>query len=172
MKKLLLLALLVVALALPSAASAVQPFGPLVGVPDSAADAGAGAAPRSWLFNDIFVVRAHICRPTGTLLCGPDPLVSSGFSFGSVNRIWVPFNDTYNVYGFVMDVEGNVIDFRAGSFFINGNTYFNIFGTFGPLPDGLYKFQALIIANGSGRITFSEFYHFRIGGPGSGGCCP
>ena len=171
MKK-LLLALLFVALALPSVASAVQPSGPLVGVPDGAADAGAGAAPRSWLDNNIFVVRAHICRPTGTLLCGPDPLVSSGFSFGSVIRIWVPFNDTYTVYGFMMDGEGNVVDFRPGSFFISGNSYFNILATWAPLPSGLYKFQALIIANGSGLITFSDFYQFRQGGPGSGGCCP
>ena len=171
MKK-LLLALVVIALALPSVASAVQPSGPLVGVPDSAADAGAGPAPKSWLFNNIFVVRAHICRPTGTLLCGPDPLVSSGFSFGSVIRIWVPFNDTYTGYGFVMDVEGNVVDFKAAAFGIGGNTYFNVLGSWAPLSDGLYKFQALIIANGSGLLTFSEFYHFRIGGPGSGGCCP
>jgi hypothetical protein len=171
MKK-LLLALLVFVLALPSVASAVKPSGPLVGQPDSAADSGTGAAPKSWLFNNVFVVRAHICRPTGTLLCGPDPLISSGFSYGSVTRIWVPFNDTYTIYGFVMDVEGNVVDLKSGSFFINGNSYFNTLATWAPLPDGLYKFQALIIANGSGLITFSEFYHFRVGGPGSGGCCP
>lgn len=171
MKK-ILLALLALTLALPSAASAVQPSGPLVGVPDSAADAPSGAAPKSWLFSDIFVVRAHICRPTGILLCGPDPLVSSGSSYGAVVRIWVPLTDSYTVYFFVDDPEGNVIDLRVGTFGISAGSYFNILTTFGSLPSDLYKFHTLIIGNGSGRITFSDFYQFRVGGPGSGGCCP
>ena len=171
MKKLLLAVLLVV-LALPSVVSAVQPSGPLVGVPDSAADAAAGPAPKSWLFNNIFVVRAHICRSTGLLLCGPDPLVSSGASFGGVLRIWVPFNDNYTVYLFASDKEGNLIDLKTGTFFIAANSYFNVLATFAPLASDLYNFHALIIANGSGLTTFSGFYQFRQGGPGSGGCCP
>jgi hypothetical protein len=109
---------------------------------------------------------------TGVLLCGPDPLVSSSAVFGGVIRIWVPFTDSYTIYAFVSDAEGNVMDFKGGTFTIGGSSYFNLLTTYASLPSDLYKFHALVIANGSGLITFSEFYRFRIGGPSSSGCCP
>ena len=168
----LLLVLLVLVLGLPSVAPAVQPSGTLVAVPDSEADTRAGAAPKSWLFSNIFVVRAHICRVTGVLLCGPDPLVPSGAAFGGVIRIWVPFTDTYTIYALVSDAEGNVVTFTTGPFSISGGSYFNFTPTFAPLPSDLYKFHVLVVGSGSGLITFSDFYQFRIGGPNSNGCCP
>ena len=167
----LLLAVLLVVLTLPSVASAVQPSGTPVVVPDGRAEGTQGAAPSSWLFNNIFFVRAHICRPLGVILCGPDPLVSSGNPFSGVTRIWVPFNDLYTVYLFVSDPEGNVVAFSAGNFNFPGNSYQNIITPFNPIGDGLYKFHGLVTAS-SGLITFSDFYQFRVGGPGSGGCCP
>jgi hypothetical protein len=168
----LLLALLVLVVALPSAAFAVQPSGTLVGAPDSEPVAQGGPATKSWLFSNVFVVRAHICRVTGALLCGPDPLVPGGASFGGVIRIWVPFPDTYTIYAFVSDAEGNVMTFTPGVFQITGGSYFNFTPTFAPLPSDLYKFHVLVVASGSGLITFSDFYQFRIGGPNSNGCCP
>ena len=171
MKKLLLV-LLVLVLGLPSVASAVKPSGTLVVVPDSEADGGAGPAPKSWLFDDIFVVRAHVCRVLGVLLCGPDPLVSSGASFSGVVRIWVPFLDSYTIYLVASDAEGHVMSLQSGTFAIGAGVYFNVLATFAPLPSDLYKFHVLVIGNGSGLITFSEFYRFRVGGLGSGGCCP
>src|SRR5262245_56957517 len=116
----LLSILLVFVLAVPSLAFAVQPSGTLVAVPDSEADSGQGAVTRSWLFNNIFVVRAHVCRATGVFLCGPDPLVPSGAAFGGVIRIWVPFSDTYTIYALVSDAEGNLMDLKAGVFSIQG----------------------------------------------------
>lgn len=169
MKKLLLVLLV---LALPSIASAVQPSGKPVLVPESEADSGGGPTPKSWLFNDIFFVRAHICRPLAVTICGPDPLVNSGASFNGVIRIWVPFFDLYTVYFFVTDSEGNVISFIVGDFNLGGNTYNNFFSTFLPLSDGLYKFLGLAVGNGSGAITFSNHFQFRVGGSPSGGCCP
>ena len=171
MKKLLLV-LLVLVLGLPSVASAVKPSGTLVVVPDSEADSGAGPAPKSWLFFNIFVVRAHICRVTGVLLCGPDPLVSSGAAFSGVVRIWVPFLDSYTIYLVASDAEGHVMSLQSGTFAIGSGVYFNVMATFAPLPSDLYKFHTLVVGNGSGLITFSDFYQFRVGGPGSGGCCP
>lgn len=170
MKKLLPV-LLVLVLALPSIASAVESSSKSVLVPDSPADGGGGPASKSWLFPDIFFVRAHICRTPGITLCGPDPLVSSGSGFGSVIRIWVPFFDTYTVYSFVTDSEGNEIIFGSGFFQFTAGSYNNITTTFPPIPDGLYKFLGLAISN-SGKITFSNYYQFRVGGPSSGGCCP
>ena len=163
----LLLAVLLVVLALPSAAFAFRPPGTLEVVPDAAADGGT----QSWLRNEIFVVRAHTCR-VGGLPCGPDPLISSGAAFNGILRIWVPFSDNYTIYLFVSDVEGALQDLKVGTFGIAGNNYFNVVGTFAPFASDLYKFHALILGNGSGLATFSEFYHFRQGGPGSGGCCP
>jgi hypothetical protein len=169
MKKLLPV-LLVLVLALPSIASAVEPSGTLVHVPESGADSG-GPTPKSWLFPDIFYVRLHTCRTTSFIICGPDPLISSGFSFNSYTRIWVPFTDSYTVYTFVLDSEGNVVAFSFGTFTFAGGSYNNLWGTF-TLSDGLYKLLGLAIGNGSGRITFSNYYQFRVGGPGSSGCCP
>jgi hypothetical protein len=81
MKKLLPV-LLVLVLALPSIASAVESSGTPVLVPESGTDSGGGPTPKSWLANNIFFVGSHICRATGAItLCGPDPLVSSGASF-------------------------------------------------------------------------------------------
>ena len=168
----LLLVLLVLAVGLPSVASAVQPSGTLVGAPDSASGGQDGPATKSWLFANVFVVRAHVCRVTGVLLCGPDPLVPGGASFGGVIRIWVPFTDTYTIYAFVSDVEGNVMTFTTAPFSISGSSYFNFTPTFAPLPSDLYKFHVLVVASGSGLITFSDFYQFRVGGPNSTGCCP
>ena len=111
----LLSVLLVLILGLPSMASAVQPSGTLVVVPDSEADSGPGAAPRSWLFSNIFIVRAHICRAPGVLLCGPDPLVASGAAYGGVIRIWVPFSDTYTIYALVSDAEGQIFRRRRNN---------------------------------------------------------
>lgn len=171
MKK-LLLPLLVALLALPSMASAVQPSGTPVMVPDGAADGAGGAETRSWLNNDVFFVRAIICRPLGVTVCGPDPLVSGGNAFNGVIRIWVPFDDNYTVYFFVTDTEGSVIAFSFGTFFLQGNSYSSFFNTFSPVSDGLYKFLGLVIGNGTGKIAFSNHFPFRSGGPGSGGCCP
>jgi hypothetical protein len=172
----LLVVLLVLVVGLPSMASAAQPSGTLVGVPDSEPGGQGGPATKSWLFSNIFVVRAHICRVTGTLLCGPDPLVPGGAPFGGVIRIWVPFTDTYTIYAFVSDAEGNVMTFRTAAPSIIApppqGAYFNFTPTFPPLPDDLYKFHVLVVASGSGLITFSDFYQFRIGGPNSTGCCP
>jgi hypothetical protein len=167
-----LLVLLVLVVGLPSVASAVQPSGTLVVVPESAADAAAGPATKSWLFSNVFIVRAHICRVTGTLLCGPDPLIASGAAVGGVVRIWVPFTDSYTIYAFVSDAEGNVLTFAPGTFSIQGGNYFNVTPTFAPLPNDLYKFHVLVVGNTSGLITFSDFYQFRVGGPSSTGCCP
>lgn len=168
-----LLTWLVLVLSLPSAASAIQPSGTLVVVPDSSADAAPGPATKSWLFSNIFVVRAHICRTTGAFLCGPDPLVSSGAAYGGIIRIWVPFPDTYTIYALVSDAEGAVIDLKVlPPVSIPGDTYFNVLATFAPLPNDVYKFHTVIIASGSGLTTFSGFYQFRIGGPNSSGCCP
>ena len=108
----------------------------------------------------------------GELLTAPDPLVPGGASFGGVIRIWVPFPDTYTIYAFVSDTEGNVMTFTPGVFQITGGSYFNFTPTFAPLPSDLYKFHVLVVASGSGLITFSDFYQFRIGGPNSNGCCP
>src|SRR5712692_78152 len=132
----LLLVLSVLVVALPSATFAVQPSGTLVGAPDSESDGQGGPATRSWLFPNIFIVRAHICRVTGTLLCGPDPLVPGGASFGGVIRIWVPFTDTYTIYAFVSDAEGNVMTFTTAPFAISAppqGAYFNFTPTFPPL---------------------------------------
>ena len=170
MKK-LLLAVLVVVLALPSAAFAFRPSGTLEVVPDAAADDGTQPAPRSWLRNEIFVVRAHTCRES-SFPCGPDPLVAGGAAFNGIVRIWVPFSDNYTFYLLVSDLEGALQDSKVGTFSIPGNSYFNVVSTFAPLASDLYKFHGLIVANGSGLITFSDFYRFRLGGPGSGGCCP
>ena len=169
MKK-LLLSLLVALLALPSVVSAVQPSGTPVMVPDGA-DGSGGAGTRAWTANNIFFVRAHTCRATGITVCGPDPLIGSSNSFSGVIRIWVPFSDTYTVYFFASDSEGNVVAYTSGAFQLGGNTYNSFFSTFEPLPDGLYKFHGLAVASG-GLITFSDFYQFRVGGPSSGGCCP
>jgi hypothetical protein len=172
MKKLMLV-LLALVLALPSIASAVQPSGTPVLVPDSGSDSGGGPAPKSWLFNDIFFVRAHTCRATGNItLCGPDPLISSSAGFNGVIRIWVPFPDLYTVYFFVTDSEGNVINFSSGNFNLDGNTFNSLLNTFSPVADGLYKFLGLAVGNGRGTITFSNHYQFRVGGPASGSCCP
>jgi hypothetical protein len=171
MKKLPVL-LLVLVLALPSLASAVESSGTPVLVPDSGTDSGGGPTPKSWLFNDIFFVRAHICRPLGVTVCGPDPLVSSGVSFNGVIRLFVPFSDVYTVFFFVTDSEGSVILFTSGNFQLFGSSYASFFQTFPPIADGLYKFLGLAVGNGSGRITFSNHYQFRVGGPGSAGCCP
>ena len=164
--------LLVLVLALPSLAFAVQPSGTLVAVPESEADSGQGAAPRSWLFENIFVVRALVCRALGVVLCGPDPLVASGAAFGGVIRIWVPFTDTYTVYALVSDAEGNLMRLSQTTQSIPGGAYRDFLASFPPLADGLYKFHALVIASSSGLTTFSEFYQFRIGGPSSTNCCP
>jgi len=171
MKKLLLV-LLVFVVALPSVASALQPSGTPVMAPDSAADSGDGAGAKSWLANHIFFVRAHTCRILGVTICGPDPLINSGAPFNGVIRIWVPFSDSYTVYFFISDPEGNVVSFQFGTFNLGGNSYTSFFSNFAPLSDGLYKFHGLAIANGSGLVAFSNFYQFRSGGPGSGGCCP
>ena len=171
MNKLLLVSLVLV-VALPSATFAVQPSGTLVGAPDSESGGQGGPATKSWLFPNIFIVRAHICRVAGTLLCGPDPLVPGGAPFGGVIRIWVPFTDTYTIYAFVSDAEGNVMTFITSPSSINGGSYFNFTPTFAPLPSDLYKFHVLVVASGSGLITFSDFYQFRIGGPNSNNCCP
>ena len=169
----LLSVLLVLVLGLPSMASAVQPSGTLVVVPDSPSESGAGPAPRSWPGSNVFVVRAHICRATGVFLCGPDPLVAASTAYGGVIRIWVPFSDSYTIYALVSDAEGNVTDLKVGPpFAIAGGMYFNVLSPFAPLPDGLYKFHAVVIASGSGLVTFSDFYQFRVGGPSSTGCCP
>lgn len=173
MKKLLLV-LLVLGLALPAPASAVRSSGTPVLVPDSAADSG-GPRPKSWLFDDIFFVRAHICRALNVTVCGPDPLVNSGASFNGVIRIWVPFSDVYTVYFFVTDGEGNVMDFVSDNFNLAGDSFASFFSNFAPLPDEperSYLFHGLAIGNGSGAITFSHRYQFRIGGPSSSGCCP
>ena len=162
---------LVLALGLPSMAFAIQPSGTLVMVPDNPADAGAPPAPRSWLFDNIFVVRAHTCRTAG-VPCGPDPLVASGAAFTGFIRIWVPFPDTYTIYAFVSDTEGTLRDLKILTTSITGGAYFTFLATFAPFPSDLYKFHALIIANGSGSTTFSDFYQFRQGGPNSSGCCP
>lgn len=164
--------LLVLVVGLPSVASAVQPSGTLVVVPDSAAEGGAGPASRSWLVGNIFVVRAHVCRATGVVVCGPDPLVPASTAFGGVIRIWVPSNDTYTIYALVSDAEGNLVDLKSGPQTINGGTYLNVLSAFAPLPDGLYKFHTVVIGNVTGLVTFSDFYQFRIGGPSSTGCCP
>ena len=66
MKKLLLM-LLVLVLALPSIASAVQSSGKPVLVPESEADSGGEPAPQSWSSTDSFFVRSHICRTTNPL---------------------------------------------------------------------------------------------------------
>lgn len=168
----LLSVLLVLILGLPSVVSAVQPSGTLVAVPASEADSGPGAAPRSWLANNIFIVRAQICRTLSVLLCGPDPLVASSAAFGGVIRIWVPFPDTYTIYALVSDAEGNLVTLAQSPQSIGGGGYRDFLASFAPLPDGLYKFHALVIASGSGLTTFSDFYQFRIGGPSSTGCCP
>ena len=169
----LLSVLLVLILGLPSVVSAAPSSGTLVAVPTSEADSGPGAAPRSWLANNIFVVRAHVCRTIGVLLCGPDPLVASSAAFGGVIRIWVPFPDTYTVYALVSDAEGNLVTLAQSPLSIGGGgVYRDFLANFNPLPDGLYKFHALVIASGSGLTTFSNFYQFRIGGPSSTGCCP
>ena len=170
MKK-LLLALLLVVLALPSAAFAFRPPGTLTVVPDAAANDGSQPAPKSWLFPEIFVVRAHTCRGGG-FPCGPDPLISTGAAFNGILRFWVPFNDNYTVYLFVSDTELALQDLKVGTFFITAGSYFNVVGTFAPFASDLYKFHVLIIANGSGLAGFSDYYQFRQGGPGSGGCCP
>lgn len=168
----LLLVLFVLVVALPSASFAAQPSGTIVGSPDSEAGGQGGPSTKSWLFSNIFVVRAHICRVTGTLVCGPDPLVPGGASFGGVIRIWVPFTDSYTIYAFVSDAEGNVMTFTPAASQITGGSYFNFTPTFPPLPNDLYKFHVLVVAGGSGLITFSDFYQFRVGGPNSTGCCP
>ena len=170
-KPLLALLLLVLVLSLPSAAAAIQPSGTLVMVPDNPADAGAGPAPRSWLFDNIFIVRAHVCR-VGASPCGPDPLVASGAAFSGFVRIWVPFPDTYTIYAFVSDTEGTLLDLKVLPTSLLGGAYFNFLATFAPFPSELYKFHALVIAGGSGLTTFSNFYQFRQGGPNSSGCCP
>jgi hypothetical protein len=168
----LLPVMLALVLALPSIASAVEPSGTPVLVPDSAADSGGGPTPKSWLVSDIFFVRAHTCRTLGVTICGPDPLVSSGASFNGVIRIAVPFFDTYTVYFFVTDSEGSVIAFTSGTFQLVGPSFTSFSQTFAPIADGLYKFLGLAVGNVSGRITFSNYYQFRVGGPPSGGCCP
>jgi hypothetical protein len=168
----LLAMLLVLILGLPSAVSAVQPSGTLVAVPAGEADSGGEAPPRSWLANNIFIVRAHVCRTPGVPLCGPDPLVASSAAFGGVIRIWVPFPDTYTVYALVSDAEGNLTALAQSPLSIGGGMYRDFLAPFAPLPDGLYKFHTIVIASGSGLTTFSDFYQFRIGGPSSTGCCP
>ena len=170
----LLVVLLVLVLAPPSIASAVESSGTLVVVPNTGADSGGEPTPKSWLADNVFFVRAHICRTTASVtLCGPDPLVSSGTSFKGLVRIWVPFIDLYTVHLIVTDSEGNVIRLASGNFSFGGDTYNDIFSNYSPpLPDGLYKFLGLAIGNGSGLITFSNYYQFRVGGPSSFGCCP
>jgi hypothetical protein len=168
----LLSILLILVLGLPSVVSAAPSAGTLVAVPAGEAESEAGAAPKSWLFENIFVVRAHICRATGVVLCGPDPLVASGTSFGGVIRIWVPFSDTYTIYALVSDAEGNLMRISQTTQSIQGGTYRDFLALFGPLSSDLYKFHALVIASGTGLTTFSDFYQFRIGGPSSTGCCP
>ena len=171
MNKLLLL-LFVLVVGFPSAVPAVQPAGTLVVVPEGAAEGGAGPAPRSWLVNNIFIVRAHVCRTLGVLLCGPDPLVVSGAAYGGVIRIWVPFSDVYTIYALVSDAEGNLVALAQSTLAITGGTYRDFLAPFAPLPNDLYKFHALVQGSGSGLTTFSDFYQFRIGGPSSTGCCP
>ena len=162
---------LVLVLGLPSMAFAVQPSGTLVMVPDGPGDAAAPPAPRSWLFDNIFVVRAHVCL-TGGVPCGPDPLVASGAAFTGFIRIWVPFNDTYTIYALVTDSEGALLDLKVQTTAITGGAYFNFLAPFAPFANDLYRFQALVIASGSGLTTFSNVYQFRQGGPSSTGCCP
>ena len=172
MKKLLLM-LLVIVLALPSIASAVESSGKPVLVPESEADGGGGPVPRAWSSNQSFFVRSHICRNTAvfTILCGPDPLVDIGAAFNGVHRVWFPVNEPSTVYFFALDSEGTVIRFSSGNFNVSGNTYINFFFMFPPIPDGLYKFLGVVVGAVSG-ITFSNYYQFRVGGNPSGGCCP
>ena len=168
----LLSVLLVLVLALPSVVSAAPLSGTLIAVPAGEADSGQAPATRSWLFENIFVVRAHVCRATNVVLCGPDPLVASGAAYGGVIRIWVPFTDTYTIYALVSDAEGNLMRISQTTQSIPGGAYRDFLATFGPLASDLYKFHALVIASGTGLTTFSDFYQFRIGGPSSTGCCP
>ena len=167
----LLSILIVLILGLPSAVSAAPLSGTLVAGPVAEADSGAEAAPRSWLFENIFVVRAHVCRTPGVVLCGPDPLVPSSAAFGGVIRIWVPFTDTYTIFALVSDAEGNLVRLSQAPQSIQGGFYRDFLASFPPLADGLYKFHTVVIANG-GLTTFSDFYQFRVGGPSSTPCCP
>jgi hypothetical protein len=101
--------------------------------------------------------------------------VNNGANYNGVIRIWVPFDDLYTVYAFVTDSEGNVMDYQFDNVNLAGDSYTNFVYTFLSLPDEperSYLFHGLAIGNGSGLITFSNRYQFRIGGNPSGPCCP
>jgi len=167
MKKLLATLLL---LALPSLASAVESAGPVIRVPDTESAGAPEPTPKSWLFNDIFFVRAHICR-NGTSLCGPDPLVSSGATFNAIIRIFAPLTEFQILYFLITDTENAVVVVGGGSsqrVFAGFNDFFVSFN----LVDGVYKFIAIAQGLSTGKIALSEYYRFRVGGPNSSGCCP
>jgi hypothetical protein len=166
MKKLLATLLL---LTLPSIASAVEPSGAPIRVPDAESDGVAGPTPKSWLFTDIFYVRAHICR-SGTSACGPDPLVSSGASFNAIVRLAMPFGETANLYLVITDTENAVVALVPGTQFIPAG-FSDWFASF-VLPDGVYKFISITQGLSTGKIGLSEYYRFRVGGPPSTFCCP
>ncbi len=168
--KTLLLALLVLVLALPSIASANDSAGGITRAPDTESDGASTPLPKSWLLNDIFFVRAHICR-SGVTLCGPDPLVSSGANFNAVTRIFAPFSENEVFYFLITDSENAVVAIQGGGVVFVSSGYSNWFASFN-LPDGVYKFVALAQGLSSGRISLSEYYRFRVGGPNSSGCCP
>jgi len=168
MKKLLVMLLL---LALPSIALALEPPGPVIRVPDTESAIGAGPAPKSWTSNDIFYVRAHICRTLGVSICGPDPLVTSGATFNAFIRIFVPSTEFQIIFFLITDTENAVVTSGGG-----GSTQvfqgFNNFAVSFNLPDGVYKFISIAQGQSSGKVALSEYYRFRVGGPNSSGCCP
>jgi len=167
MKKLLATLLL---LALPSIASAVDSVGPAIRVPGTESAGAPEPTPKSWLFNDIFFVRAHICR-TGTSECGPDPLVTSGATFNAIIRIFVPRTEFQILHFLITDTENAVVAFGGGGsqqVFAGFNDFFVPFN----LVDGVYKFISIAQGQSSGRVALSEYYRFRVGGPNSNGCCP
>jgi hypothetical protein len=167
MKKLLAMLLL---LALPSIASAVESVGPAIRVPDTGSATTPEPTPKSWLFNDIFYVRAHICR-NGVSLCGPDPLVSSGATFNAIIRIFSPRTEFQILHFLITDEENAVVAVGGGGsqqVFQGFNDFFVPFN----LVDGVYKFISIAQGLSSGRAALSEYYRFRVGGPNSIGCCP
>jgi hypothetical protein len=169
MKKLIALLLL---LALPSIASAVESSGVPIRVPDTEADSASGPTPKSWLSNDYFYVRAHICR-SGTTVCGPDPLVSSGFSFNAIVRLASAnaFTENANLYFLITDSENAVVSIGGPGPVPVLPGFNNYFVTFA-LPDGLYRFISIVQGLSTGKVALSDYYRFRVGGPNSSGCCP